>query len=62
MVGALIVVAVVSMLAYSALSGDQLPSEEEKPEQEEVIVEQDEVGQDPVLTPGGTPEDQLPEE
>ena len=49
MVGALIVVAVVSMLAYLALFGDQLPSEETQSEQEEIV--------DPVLTPGGTPED-----
>ena len=49
MVGALIVVAVVSMLAFSALFGDQPPSEETQPQQDEIV--------DPVLTPAGTPDD-----
>lgn len=49
MVGALIVVAVVSMLIYSALFADQPPSEENQPEQDEIV--------DPVITPAGTPED-----
>lgn len=55
MVSALIAVAVVSMLAYSALSGDQTPSEENQPEQEEVV-------EDPVLDPVGMPEGEQPPE
>jgi hypothetical protein len=58
-VGALIAVGVLVMLVFSAISGDQTPSEEQR--------EQEEIGQEVVTPTGppkeaGGPEDQQPPE